>query len=730
MSLEKALRGIVVGCAFALPFIPLIVSSSMFFPFITGKNFTFRILVEVMAAAWVVLALAYPHYRPRHSWMLYAFSFFVLTIGVSDVLGVNPAKSIWSNFERMEGWITLLHLFLFFGATSSVLTVALWKRLWQTSLAASVLVAGYGLFQFMGLFAINQGTTRLDATLGNSTYLAVYLMFHVFIASLFFIESWVKRSARGGKNMVFVYGAIILFDAFILLFTATRGAILGLLGGTILAALVYAFCNRKTKTARAVFAVAIGLIIFSGIVWLARGTAIVRSIHPLERAATISFTDQTTISRFMNAGMALKGFAERPLFGWGQEHYAVVFDKYYNPSMYPQEPWFDRVHNVIFDWLVAGGILGLAAYLSLYATALYALWRSRAFETWEQSILTGLLAGYLFYLLFTFDNITSYLMFMMVLGYIATRSYGNSPVLLSEKVMPKTYIPAAAVVATLCAVGAIWFANMNAISANRSLILALSSHPEGYGKNLEYFNSALARDTFGTIEIREQLIQAAARISQTPGTTDDLKRSFLDTASKEMMAQAEESPLNARYPLFLGMLYNAFGVSAEAQKALQKAQELSPNKQSILFELGINAISRGNPQEAVAIFEKAYDLERSNPQARIFLAVGYIQAGQVEKADPLLPLIAADGYATDNRILASYAGLKRYDKIAEVSGLQIEREPEVPQAYFTRAAALYLSNNREGAVQTLEAVKAAIPETKTQADSLIEQIRSGTLKVQ
>jgi O-antigen ligase len=110
----------------------------------------------------------------------------------------------------------------------------------------------------------------------------------------------------------------------------------------------------------------VALIVVAGGLWLARDTAFVRSIEPLARLTSITYSEGTIMSRFMNISMAWEGFKERPILGWGQENYAAVFDKNYNPAMYAQEPWFDRTHNVILDWLIAGGILGLLAYLSLY----------------------------------------------------------------------------------------------------------------------------------------------------------------------------------------------------------------------------------------------------------------------------------------------------------------------------------------------------------------------------
>src|SRR4051812_2084609 len=98
--LEKILRWVVIIGVFCLPFVCLIVASSMFFPFITGKNFAFRIAVDVITGAWLALALINEKYRPRKSWILAAFSLFVLVIAIADAQGANPFKSFWSNYER------------------------------------------------------------------------------------------------------------------------------------------------------------------------------------------------------------------------------------------------------------------------------------------------------------------------------------------------------------------------------------------------------------------------------------------------------------------------------------------------------------------------------------------------------------------------------------------------------------------------------------------------------
>ena len=730
--LEKILRwGAIVGI-FCLPFIVFLVSRSLFFPYITGKNFTFRILVELIGGMWLTLALIYPAYRPRRSWILLAFTAFVVVIGLADAFGVNPAKSIWSNFERMDGWVTLAHLFVYFLAAVSLLTTELWKRWWQVSLGVATLVAFHGVFQLIGLADIStQSGSRLDGTFGNATYLAVYMLFYAFIAAFMLAREWTER--RPGERMgpALLYGGMMALFSFVLFYTATRGAILGLIGGAVLAALLLIVLAPRSRVAWRAGVVVGSVILLVGGFWLVRDTSFVRSIGPLERLASISISDRTVESRFMNAAMAWQGFKERPLLGWGQENYAVVFDKYYNPQMYAQEPWFDRVHNVIFDWLVAGGALGLLAYLSLYVAALFALWRSGAFEPAERSILTGLLAAYFFYLLFTFDNIFSAFLFVAVLAYIATRASKDRVTLFVESALPKKVLPIVAVVAVFVTIGVVRGVNADAIAANRALILALSSHPEGYEKNLDYFKEAISYDSFGTQEAREHLSQAAARIADPQlQASSELRLAFLETAAGEMRLQMEESPLNARFPLFLGILLNAYGAYPDAQVALEKARELSPKKQSILFELGLNALARGESDEALRIFEEAYSYAPEYSNALVLLVAAHIQSGNLERAEEFTPQLLEAGVALDPRVLAAYAARERYDKIAALAEDYIRVKPQESQPYLTLAAARYQSQDHAGAIAALEQLKAAVPQATAQADALIESIRKGVLQVQ
>ncbi|OHA78488.1 MAG: hypothetical protein A2V96_02560, partial [Candidatus Yonathbacteria bacterium RBG_16_43_6] len=425
MNTQKIIANIVVAMGFvAVPFIPFIVlGNSTFFPFIVGKNFAFRVIVEIMLSAWVVLMAIDPAYRPRKSYLLGALVAFLAIITLTGLLGENPEKSFWSNFERMEGVITYLHLFAYFIVASTVLSVrAMWRTYLNFHVGVGVAMAMYGVLQWAGMLTVVQDGIRVNGTLGNAAYLGTYALFNIFLALFLMVHTSVTET--GARMRMLLYGAVAILQTFVLYHTATRGAMLGLIVGVGIAMILIALFERERLMLRKIaIGTLLALTLFVGGFIVLRDTSFVRESPVLARFASISLTEKTTKSRFMVWNMAYQGFKEHPIRGWGMENFNYVFNEYYNPNMYDQEQWFDRAHNVFFDWLIAGGFPALLAYLSLFGCALYCIWRrARTLSVLEKSVLTGLLGGYFFQNLFVFDNITSLIYFFTILAFVESIS--------------------------------------------------------------------------------------------------------------------------------------------------------------------------------------------------------------------------------------------------------------------------------------------------------------------
>jgi len=107
-----------------------------------------------------------------------------------------------------------------------------------------------------------------------------------------------------------------------------------------------------------------------------------------------------------------------------------------------------------------------------------------------------------------------------------------------------------------------------------------------------------------------------------------------------------------------------------------------------------------------------------------------IRVGQGALAEQLLTTLSSSGEAADPRILAAYVARGELAKAIPVWENSVAVRPDNMQTYFTLAALYYQTGSPSKAIEILEAAKKASPGVAAQADPIIQQIRSGTVKVQ
>ncbi|MEY4602089.1 MAG: hypothetical protein RL292_30 [Candidatus Parcubacteria bacterium] len=718
MNIKNILKWGVIGGLFAVPFVPFIVSSSMLFPFITGKGFAFRIIVEIVAALYVLLALIDVEYRPKLSLITKAVLVFTGIIFIADLFGENAFKSLWSNYERMEGFVLLAHLALYYIVTSSVFhTREWWDKFWNTSLIASGLISFYGLFQIAGKVAINQGGVRVDATFGNASYLAIYLVFHMFLAAAFFFNA--KEKFRQ-----WVYAALFVLQGIILYFTATRGAILGFIGGALITAGIIAWKERANPKIRKIsMGLGLSVVLLVAIFIGMRNTPFVQKSPVLSRFATLSFSEIKTQGRYFVWPMAIEGFKEHPILGWGQENFNYVFNKNYNPLMYAQEQWFDRTHNVVLDWLIAGGLLGFLSYLSLFGAVLYFMWKKSDFSLEEKAIFTGFLAAYFFHNFFVFDNLISYIIFFSLLAYVHGRTVHQG---LWARITTRTinadvftYIALPTVAIALVAV--IYFVNVNAILTSTHIIKAISPQSAGPVKNLEYFKKAFAYNSFGSSEGLEQLVPASSQVIQSAQVSDAVKQDFYTFTAAQVEAKVKQTPKDARYLLFAGSFYNRNSQYDTAIPLLEKAVENSPKKPTMYFELGSSYLGKKDYTKAFELFEKAYLLEPRFQDSDIIYTIGALYAGKMDVAQKMFATLGDKAF-TDDRILRTLAELKNYDVVIGILNARLQKDPSNPQNRLTLAGVYAQMGQRQKAIAIIRQLIVDYPDFKAQGESYIQEL--------
>ena len=711
MSIQSALRYTVYGAIFTIPFIPLYVANSLFFPFITGKGFAFRILVEIGFFAWILLAMSDVKYRPRFSWLLVIYSAFALWMLIADLFAVNPHKAIWSNFERMDGWVTLIHVYAFFLITGSVLTAdKLWRIWWLTFLSAATIVSLYCVLQLSGAIEIHQGGVRVDGTLGNSAYLAAYLLFAVAAAV------WQALESKGFLR--YALFALAALEAVIVYFTATRGAVLGLIGGIALATILWMFESgpKGRKIAGGVLA---GVVLLTGGFYLLRQSSFVQSEPTLARVTSISVQDLSVRTALWS--MALKGVAERPVTGWGQEGFNYVFNQYYEPALYAQEPWFDRAHDVFIDWLVAGGIPALLLFLALMASAALALYKREASKA-ERVLLIAALFAYAIQAIVVFDNLFTYIPLAALLATAHAASARPWKKMESLQRLGESTLQIALPLTAVVAIAIIWMVNVPNIAAASELVRGLTPQGNDISPNIALFQDALGENTYASQEIREQLvIFMSSAVSQQRAPVETLNK-LAQLSISEMGKEVELQPKDARIRLEYALGFRAVGDSKDALAQIQIASDLSPKKQSILLEQGINYWQVGDFEKARTIFHKAYDLDHSFNAVGEYAAAGDIAAGHLVEGKQLLTQIEGTTTVDSQPVVLAYYQAKQFPELISSLQLQAKNQNGSPTARF-RLAAAYLAAGRPAEARSeIQSTIAAHPEAAAQGAEFLKHV--------
>jgi len=668
------LQAVVFGGLFLVLCLPLYVENDFFFPFITGKNFAFRILVEIVFAAWILLALWDVQYRPKFSWILPAFGSLLVIMFAANALGEYPLQSFWSNFERMDGYVTLVHVFLYTLVLGSVMTThKLWSYFLNTTVAVASVVALYGLAQYTGV--IEGGRDRIDSTLGNAAYMAVYMLFHLFfvifllaknkvnfvqlllgivglvgyvfvtpLGKRYLVQRYISSFLKDRTALVtLLYLLMILVFTTTLVLTGTRGTFLGFVGGSGAIVLYIALFGRRVPELRKYAVGGLIALVIAGLAFLAvRDNDFVQNSGPLARIANIDLGADLVV-RSTIWGMAWEGVKERPILGYGQGNFNYVFNEKYDASLYAQEQWFDRVHNIFFDWLIAGGLLGFIAYFSIMAAAVFYLLiepvflkRESKFTVVERAVLTGLLVGYLTHNLVVFDNIISYIFYGTVLALIHSRVAKPVASVDAYKMEPALITQLATPIVIVITGLAIYFINLPGMQASADMIDALQS-PDPQ-ERLAEFRSAIDRDSFARQEIVEQLVQQAMSISRNQSIPLEDREAMVKQAELELLVLLDEQPGDARLHNFLSMFYRSIGAITKAREQAVIAVSLSPEKPMLILAQAIIELQENEIESGLVFLKQAFKLEERNLQARVLYAATLMQSGSSEEAVALIEI--------------------------------------------------------------------------------------------
>ncbi|MEK7209334.1 MAG: O-antigen ligase family protein, partial [Patescibacteria group bacterium] len=449
-------------------------------------------------------------------------------------------------------------------------------------------------------------------------------------------------------------------------------------------------------------------------------------------------------SRFLIWNIAYQAWQERPILGWGPENFVYLFSKYYDARLWKQEPWFDRAHNVFFDWLTASGIVGLAAYLSIFVALGVILFRllRRQHPPALVGVFGGLLVAHFINNIFVFDNFTSYILFFAIAAYLhwywvsshtKTIAITNSVEGIKPAPLVLKFIITGFVF--ILVLFSVYSFNIKPILASRSIIDALGlltySRDGSRVRDVSLGVGALAkgiqRNTFGTTEIREQLAQYSERVNQDPATPDDDKEKISRFAVDQMKLQKENFPYDVRAKAFLSTLYGTAGDHANAILTAKEGLAVSSQRQQFYFILAEAYFRAGEEGLALDTARQAYELAPDYPDAIHNYAMLAIFSGQPELGEGLLKKHFGSEIVPELKYINAYAAIGDFKKLLLVWEKIVVQNPANLQYRVSLASAYARLGQNQKAITELEKAIELTPQFKAQGEVLIKQVKEGQL---
>jgi len=692
LGLEKIYFSIVEWGTYLILFTPLIFLRGYFFPYVVPKTIFFRILVDIILVAYILLSISNPKYKPRMNALTISIAFFILISIIASVFGVDFTRSFWSTFERMTGLITFLHLFAFYIVLTSVFKE---RKYWERILTVSILI---GVLLVFYVSTSTDPTARGGGTLGNTSFMSAYLVFDIFFALILFLT-------KKGAWKIF-YGFLAAPLIWLLLFPPqepTMGAIGAFFGGIFLLGFGYLLFRLFTSGKKSLKKLAIGLIIFL----ILAGAGFTQTGFFKDKLAGVTQSSSWE-ARAVVWNMGFEGWKDRPWLGWGEENFNIPFAKHFDPGLpVTGDIWYDRVHNIVLDLLISSGVLGFLAYLAIFGTAIVGLLKICPKITEKQNAffplgMIALLAVYFVQNFWVFDMISSYMVFFLTLAFVCFLIQGgkSKTVFQEEEVKEKGMSPFLGALLIIATLFTLYFGNIQSAKSSNYVVRGISLPLEGA---LSAFQKAIEASPMAVVEAPEQISKKVTNLASEDNVDRDLLIGGFALAEKELKKSIERNPLDFRTHLILGKQYNDLYYLTGDQEALEKAnetlsraKELSPNNQQVYWSLAQTFLAQGLEDETVEAMQKSVDLDPNFPQSHWYLAmaqkavqdyesawesvkeaenVGFNWRGELEY---LKPVIEINQYLKDDK------------ELVELYSLAIEIDPK--NAQFKAGLAVAYAN--------------------------------------
>ena len=653
MIFSKILSRIIYGLLLLTTLTPLVYQKKLFFPYDSEKGLFFRFLSEIILGLWLILIVQDSSFRPRKTLLTLALLGFTVILILVDILGVNPYLSFFSNFERMAGLIMYLSVISYYFVISSIINSSKRWVIFGISLSIiAFIVSVKAILQTYEAEDILINSGRAVGTVGNPNQLASYLLLGFFVVGLL-VSEWILPMLKSKpilSILLLIISTIFLITyTFCFIKTSARGSLIGLIlaGGLML---IFSLIQSKQRKLKQIsISILGGLFIIMVGLFLGRETSFIKENAVLYRIThIIGYNGINTLSsRLNNYKVAIDGIKAKPFLGWGQETYHYTYAQYFNPKMYNDAAWYDRVHNVILEWLINGGIVGLLVYLALWGTVVFQLWKKdNRLNINVKIIISGFLVAYFIGNLSLFDNLLSLMAFVIVIGFINfSAPWLVSPPTTSQPLVPWAVSPPTTFVITVLIIiltfFTLKFTCLQAYQTNKEIVKAYSAG--SLEEVIETYAQAYPKAIIGKQEIAEQLANLANDVANNP-IPDATKRRYFEVANNVILSEIAAHPDYARLQILYGNILEAQGNNVAAIKIYEKVQTLAPKRQSNLIQLAMLYAKNKEFDKAQKLLRATYLLEPKNEEPRVYQAIVYALANQPEQRNTIINQLTDDAF--------------------------------------------------------------------------------------
>lgn len=675
----------------------------------------------------------------KKSLILWALAGLSAVFMLASIFSVDPYFSFWGSPYRGGGFVTFAFFFIF-----AILAFLFfrkdkdWKNFWDFSIVTGLLVCAVALCQFYGLLSqifVSVGE-RPGSTIGNPIFLGIYLLL------LFFPCLSLAINENNRRKKIFYILSLLIF-LYVILLTGSRASYLGIILGTLI--FLY-FYPKKILWLK------IGILAILSCIILAVFYVNFSPHFPafLEQnrvftnlASRLSLEAVKKEGRFMAWRTIIEEIKEKPILGWGPENLYVGLNKHFDPNI-TGAPWWDRAHNIFLDIGAQAGILGILAYILLFAALFWQLFKARknTEDGTKKIIINGLQAALLGYLVanfFSFDSFPTYLIFFFIVAFSLHLTCPTA-----EEVQPvknarnRKWRKPVLIISCIALIIFLWQYNIFPFYINTEINIADNwVLQKKCNSGLALFEKISNQHSFISSYLKMMYVQDIKKCAAVyPGKELDYAKKGFNLLKEAVKIQ----PLYARFWIYLGSFETIIAnyeqdeqakkqMVEEARSYFGKAESLAPKHADILLERAKADMVAGDYQKMQQTAEKCLKSEDSSLTADCYWlkAISELCMRQNSEAQADMQRAKEHGFAIDSseayfRLIDVYIITEQYDKLIEIYKILISRDSNIAQ-YFSSLALIYAKigdykNAREQALIFLQ----LMPEAKDEVEEFLHTL--------